>query len=413
MKNLLMKWNQMSLVKRIMVGIIVGVILALTLPNAVSGVSILGSLFVGALKAVAPILVLFLVMHAIAAHKKGKKTNMKSILVLYAIGTFLAGAVAVVASFMFPVTLTLTTGAEDLSPPEGIVEVIETLLFNLVSNPIDALINANYLGILMWAIVLGVALKGANQNTKDMLGSFSDAITKVVQWVINLAPLGIMGLVFDAIVTSGLSALVEYGRLIVILVGCMLFIAFVVNPLIVFIYTRKNPYPLVLMVLRESGITAFFTRSSAANIPVNMKLCEKLGLDEDTYAVSIPLGATINMAGAAVTIAVLTLATVNTLGIEVDFVTALLLTVIAAISAAGASGVAGGSLLLIPLACSLFGVPADIAMQVVGVGFIIGVIQDSCETALNSSSDVLFTATAESAKERKEGKQGKAVPVNS
>ena len=403
MKNLFVKWNQVSLVKRIMIGIIVGLILALTVPKAASWISIFGSLFVGALKAVAPILVLFLVMHAIAVHKSGKKTNMKSILGLYAIGTFLAGAVAVVASFLFPVTLTLTTGAEDISPPEGIVEVIQTLLFNLVANPIDAVVNANYLGILMWAIVLGIALKNANQNTKDMLGNFSDAITKIVQWVINLAPLGIMGLVFSAIVTSGLSALLDYGRLILILVGCMLFIALVVNPLIVFIYTRKNPYPLVLMVLRESGITAFFTRSSAANIPVNMKLCEKLGLDEDTYAVSIPLGATINMAGAAVTIAVLTLATVNTLGIEVDFVTALMLSVVAAISAAGASGVAGGSLLLIPLACNLFGVPSDIAMQVVGVGFIIGVVQDSCETALNSSSDVLFTATAEYAKERKEG----------
>ncbi|WP_051123229.1 serine/threonine transporter SstT [Paenisporosarcina sp. HGH0030] len=407
MKNLFVKWNQVSLVKRIMIGIIVGLILALTVPEAASWISIFGSLFVGALKAVAPILVLFLVMHAIAVHKSGKKTNMKSILGLYAIGTFLAGAVAVVASFMFPVTLTLTSGAEDISPPEGIVEVIQTLLFNVVANPIDALVNANYLGILMWAIVLGIALKNANQNTKDMLGNFSDAITKVVQWVINLAPLGIMGLVFSAIVTSGLSALLDYGRLILILVGCMLFIALVVNPLIVFIYTRKNPYPLVLMVLRESGITAFFTRSSAANIPVNMKLCEKLGLDEDTYAVSIPLGATINMAGAAVTIAVLTLATVNTLGIEVDFVTALMLSVVAAISAAGASGVAGGSLLLIPLACNLFGVPNDIAMQVVGVGFIIGVVQDSCETALNSSSDVLFTATAEYAKERKEGTERK------
>jgi serine/threonine transporter len=404
MKNLLVKWNQVSLVKRIVVGIIIGAILALTVPSGASWISILGSLFVGALKAVAPVLVLFIVMHAIAVHKSGKKTNMKSILGLYALGTFLAGAVAVVASFLFPITLTLTTGVDDLTPPEGIAEVIETLLFNLVANPIDAIVNANYLGILIWAVVLGLALKNANQQTKDMLGNFSDAITKVVQWVINLAPLGIMGLVFDAIVTSGLSALLDYGRLILILVGCMLFIALVVNPLIVFFYTRKNPYPIVFMVLRESGITAFFTRSSAANIPVNMKICEKLGLDEDTYGVSIPLGATINMAGAAVTIAVLTLATVNTLGIEVDFFTSLILVVVAAVSAAGASGVAGGSLLLIPLACNLFGVPNDIAMQVVGVGFIIGVIQDSCETALNSSSDVLFTATAEYAKERKEGK---------
>ncbi len=404
MKTLLVKWNQISLVKRIVIGIIAGLILALTVPTAASWVTIFGSLFVGALKAVAPVLVLFLVMHAISVHKSGTKTNMKTILVLYAIGTFLAGAVAVAVSFMFPVSLTLTTGAEGISPPEGIVEVLETLLFNIVANPVNAILNANYLGILMWAIVLGLALKNANQNTKDVLGSFSDAITKVVQWVINLAPIGIMGLVFDAIVTTGLSALLVYGRLVVILVGCMLFIALVVNPLIVYVYIRRNPYPIVFKVLRQSGITAFFTRSSAANIPVNMKLCEELGLDEDTYAVSIPLGATINMAGAAVTIAVLTLATVHTLGIEVDFVTALLLSVVAAVSAAGASGVAGGSLLLIPLACSLFGVPNDIAMQVVGVGFIIGVVQDSCETALNSSSDVLFTATAEYAKELKEGK---------
>lgn len=404
MKNLFVKWNQISLVKRIVIGIIAGLILALIVPTAASWVSIFGSLFVGALKAVAPVLVLFLVMHAISVHKSGTKTNMKAILGLYAIGTLLAGAVAVAVSFMFPVTLTLTTGAEGLSPPEGIVEVLETLLFNIVANPVNALLNANYLGILMWAVVLGLALKNANQNTKDVLGSFSDAITKVVQWVINLAPLGIMGLVFDAIVTTGFSALLVYGELVLILVGCMLFIALVVNPLIVYVYIRRNPYPIVFKVLKDSGITAFFTRSSAANIPVNMKLCEELGLDEDTYAVSIPLGATINMAGAAVTIAVLTLATVHTLGIEVDFVTALLLTVVAAVSAAGASGVAGGSLLLIPLACSLFGVPNDIAMQVVGVGFIIGVVQDSCETALNSSSDVLFTATAEYAKERKEGK---------
>jgi len=415
MRNLFTKWNQISLVKRIIIGIIVGLILALTVPNA-TGLSIFGSLFVGALKAVAPVLVLFLVMHAISVHKSGTKTNMKTILVLYGIGTLLAGVVAVAVSFMFPVTLTLTTGAEGLSPPEGIVEVLETLLFNVVANPVNALLNANYLGILMWAVVLGLALKNANQNTKDVLGSFSDAITKVVQWVISLAPIGIMGLVFDAIVTTGFSALLVYGKLVLILVGCMFFIALVVNPLIVYVYIRRNPYPIVFKVLKESGITAFFTRSSAANIPVNMKLCEELGLDEDTYAVSIPLGATINMAGAAVTISVLTLATVHTLGIEVDFGTALLLSVVAAVSAAGASGVAGGSLLLIPLACSLFGVPNDIAMQVVGVGFIIGVVQDSCETALNSSSDVLFTATAEYAKERKERKErkeGKVVTVKS
>lgn len=395
-----MKWNQISLVKRILIGMIIGIILAITIPDATSWVTIFGSLFVGALKAVAPILVLFLVMSAVANHKSGQKTNMKSILGLYGLSTFLAGFVAVVASFLFPVTLSLVEGVKDITPPEGITEVLKTLLFNVVDNPINALINANYIGILTWAILLGLALKTASASTKDMLTSFSDALSQLVKWVINLAPIGIMGIVFDAIHTSGLSSLLSYGKLLTLLIGCMLVAAFVVNPIIVYIYTRKNPYPLVFTCIRESGITAFFTRSSAANIPVNIRLCKKLGLDEDTYSVSIPLGATINMAGAAVTISVLTLATVHTLGIEVDIVTALILSVLSAIAAAGASGVAGGSLLLIPLACSLFGIPNDIAMQVVGVGFIIGVLQDSCETALNSSSDVLFTATAEIAKAR-------------
>ncbi|HWK22078.1 MAG TPA: serine/threonine transporter SstT [Ureibacillus sp.] len=403
MKNIVHKWQQISLVKRILLGIIVGIILALTIPEATSWVSILGSLFVGALKAVAPILVLFLVMNAISSHKSGKKTNMKSILGLYAIGTFLAGVVGVVASFLFPVSLTLTSSAEDVAPPEGISQVIESLLFNIVDNPVDAILNANYLGILAWAIIIGFALKKSADSTKTMISNFSEAITNVVKWVIELAPFGIMGLVFDTISTNGLSSLVEYGQLLVLLLGCMFFVALVINPLITFIYTRQNPYPLVLRTLRESGITAFFTRSSAANIPVNMTLCEKLGLDKDTYSVSIPLGATINMAGAAVTISVLTLATAHTMGVEVDIWTAIILMVLSAVSAAGASGVAGGSLLLIPLACSLFGIPNDIAMQVVGVGFIIGVLQDSCETALNSSSDVLFTATADIANKRKQG----------
>lgn len=405
MKNILLKWNQVSLVKQILVGLIIGIILALTIPDATKWVSILGSLFVGALKAVAPILVLFLVMNALSRHKSGQKTNMKSIIVLYAIGTTLAGLVGVVASFIFPVSLTLTSGVEDITPPGGILEVLQTLLFNIVSNPVDALINANYIGILAWAIVLGIALRHAADSTKNMLANFSDAISQVVKWVISLAPLGIMGLVYDAISTNGLSALLDYGQLLLVLLGCMFFVALVVNPIIVYSYTRKNPYPLVLKCLKDSGITAFFTRSSAANIPVNMRLCEELDLDEDTYSVSIPLGATINMAGAAVTIAVLTLAAAHTLGIQVDFATAFILVVLSAISAAGASGVAGGSLLLIPLACSLFGISNDIAMQVVGVGFIIGVLQDSCETALNSSSDVLFTATAEYAEKRKEGKE--------
>lgn len=403
MKNVVLKWNQVSLVKRILLGLIVGMALALTIPDAAKWVSIFGDLFVGALKAVAPILVLFIVMHAISKHRSGHKTNMKSILVLYALGTFLAGLVGVVASFLFPVTLSLTTGAEDLTPPSGIVEVIQTLLFNIVDNPIHALMNANYIGILTWAILLGVLLRNAADTTKDMLENFSNAISVLVKWIINLAPIGIMGLVFNAIATNGLSALLDYGKLLFVLLGCMFFVALVVNPIIVFINIRKNPYPLVFTCLKESGITAFFTRSSAANIPVNMRLCEKLDLDKNTYSVSIPLGATINMAGAAITISVLTLATVHTLNVEVDMATAVILIVLSAISAAGASGVAGGSLLLIPLACSLFGISNDIAMQVVGVGFIIGVLQDSCETALNSSTDALFTATAEYAKKRKEG----------
>lgn len=406
MKNLLHKWNQISLVTRIVIGIIVGVVLALTVPEGAKLVTIFGALFVGALKAVAPVLVLFLVMYAIAQHRNGQQTNMKPIIGLYLIGTFLAGLVAVIASFIFPVTLQLKeSGVEGFEPPGELSEVLEKLLFNIVDNPINALMNANYIGILAWAIVLGIALRHAPDTTKNMIGNFSDAISTIVRWVINLAPLGIMGLVFEALVTNGLSALLDYGKLLVVLLGCMFFIALVVNPIIVFINIRKNPYPLVLQCLRESGITAFFTRSSAANIPVNMNLCKKLDLDKDTYSVSIPLGATINMAGAAVTISVLTLAAVNTLGIEVDFGTALILSIVAAISACGASGVAGGSLLLIPLACSLFGIPNDVAMQVVAVGFIIGVLQDSCETALNSSSDVLFTATAEYRRKRKEGKE--------
>ncbi len=404
MKNLIRKWNEISLVKRILVGLIIGIILALTIPDAAAPVAILGNLFVGALKAVAPILVFFLVMGAIANHKSGQQTNMKSILILYLLGTFLAGVTAVIASFMFPVTITLAAGAEDITSPGGITEVLLSLLMNVVDNPVKALLNANYIGILSWAILLGLALRTAGESTKQLIGDFADAVSKVVKWVINLAPLGIMGLVFDSIATSGLEVLLGYGKLLLLLVGCMAFVALLINPLIVFLKIRKNPYPLVFRCLRESGITAFFTRSSAANIPVNLTLCEKLGLDRNTYSISIPLGATINMAGAAVTIAVLTLAAVHTLGITVDIPTAIILSVLATVAACGASGVAGGSLLLIPLACSLFGISNDIAMQVVGVGFIIGVVQDSCETALNSSTDVLFTAAAEYGEWRKEGK---------
>ncbi|WP_205076456.1 serine/threonine transporter SstT [Trichococcus alkaliphilus] len=404
MYKLMNHWYKLSLVKRIIAGLIIGIILAVTIPDAAKPVTIFGSLFVGALKAIAPMLVFFLVASAISQHKKGQQTNMKSVIVLYLLGTFLAALVAVVASFIFPVTLTLGAGAEDIAAPGGVVEVLKALLLNVVDNPVKALYNANYIGILSWALMLGFTLKNAAASTKLMLSNVSDALTEMVRIVIAFAPLGIMGLVFDVIATSGIGVLFSYGKLLAVLIGCMLFVALVVNPIIVYIYIRSNPFPLVFRCLRESGITAFFTRSSAANIPVNMTLCEDLGLDRDTYSVSIPLGATINMAGAAVTISVLTLAAVNTLNIPVDFATAFILSILAAISACGASGVAGGSLLLIPLAASLFGIPNDVSMQIVGVGFIIGVLQDSFETALNSSTDVLFTATAEFAKRRKEGK---------
>ena len=403
MYKLLNQWYKLSLVKRIIAGLIIGIILGVTIPDVAQPITIFGALFVGALKAIAPMLVFFLVASAISQHKKGQQTNMKSVIVLYLLGTFSAALVAVVASFIFPVALTLGAGVEDIAAPGGVVEVLKALLLNVVDNPVKALYNANYIGILSWALMLGFTLKNAAASTKLMLANVSDALTEMVRIVIAFAPLGIMGLVFDVIATSGIGVLLGYGKLLAVLIGCMLFVALVVNPIIVYIYIRSNPFPLVFRCLRESGITAFFTRSSAANIPVNMTLCEDLGLDRDTYSVSIPLGATINMAGAAVTISVLTLAAVNTLGIPVDFGTALILSILAAVSACGASGVAGGSLLLIPLAASLFGIPNDVAMQIVGVGFIIGVLQDSFETALNSSTDVLFTATAEFAERRKRG----------
>jgi serine/threonine transporter len=405
MKNIMKKWNQISLVKQIIIGLIIGIILAVLTPETAKAVVIFGSLFVGALKGIAPVLVLFLVMSAIAQHRSGHKTNMKSIIGLYLLGTFLAGLIAVIVSFIFPVGLTLAKSAEELSAPGGVSEVLKALLLNVVDNPVKAIFNANYIGILAWAVVLGFALKNASDTTKTVISNFSDAVSKMVTWVIKFAPLGIMGLVFESITANGIGSLLSYGKLLAVLIGCMVFVALVVNPIIVFAAIRQNPYPLVFMCLKESGITAFFTRSSASNIPVNMKLCEKLGLDKDTYSVSIPLGATINMAGAAVTISVLTLAAVHTLNIHVDIPTAIILSVLSAICACGASGVAGGSLLLIPLACSLFGIPADVAMKVVGVGFIIGVLQDSFETSLNSSTDVLFTAAAEFRKWRKEGKK--------
>ena len=404
MKQIWKKWNSISLVKRIICGMLIGAILGVVVPQA-TGLSILGDLFVGALKAVAPILVFVLVISALAHAKSGKSGNMKMVIFLYLLGTFLAEAVAVVASFIFPVTLTLAEAAGDTAAPSGILEVLKSLLLNIVSNPVSALVNANFIGILTWAIILGVALRAASETTKDILEDLAEAVSKAVRWVISLAPIGILGLVFTTVSTNGLEIFTEYGILLLLLVGCMLFVALVVNPIMVYCCTHKNPYPLVWRCLKESGITAFFTRSSAANIPVNMELCEKLELDEDCYSVSIPLGSTINMAGASVTITVMALAAVHTLGISVDIPTAIILSILAAASACGASGVAGGSLLLIPLACSLFGIPNDVAMQVVGVGFIIGVVQDSCETALNSSSDVLFAAAAEYRKWRLEGRE--------
>ena len=388
-----------SLVMQILIGLIAGIVLALVAPSAAQATGFIGSVFVTALKAVAPILVFVLVASSIANHKQGQPTHIKPILWLYVIGTLSASIIAVLASFLFPSTLTLVAHTSDISPPEGISSVLQTLLLSIVDNPVNALINANFMGILAWAIGLGIAFRHASETTRTMFTDLADGVSSIVRFVIRFAPLGIFGLVSSTLATSGFDALAGYLHLLVVLIGCMLLVAFVVNPLIVYWKTRRNPYPLVLTCLRESGITAFFTRSSAANVPVNLGLCERLGLHEDTYSVSIPLGATINMAGAAITITVLTLAAVETLGISVDIPTALLLSIVAAVCACGASGVAGGSLLLIPLACSLFGIPSEIAMQVVAVGFIIGVVQDSAETALNSSTDVIFTAAACQAKE--------------
>ncbi|WP_298015606.1 serine/threonine transporter SstT [uncultured Castellaniella sp.] len=381
-----------SLVTQILVGLIAGVLLAYAAPEAARSVGLLGGLFVTALKSIAPLLVFVLVAASIANHKKGAQTRLRPILVLYLVGTFAAALVAVVASFMFPLTIRLQLGDAALTPPGGVVEVLRNLLLSVVDNPVHALLEANYIGILAWAIGLGLALRHAHGSTKNVMSDLSLGLSFIVRVVIRMAPIGIFGLVASTIAETGFGALLDYARLLGVLLGCMAFVALVVNPLIVFWRIRANPYPLVLTCLRESGVTAFFTRSSAANIPVNMALCEKLGLEEDTYSVSIPLGATINMAGAAITITVLTLAAVHTLGVSVDLFTALLLSIVAAVCACGASGVAGGSLLLIPVACSLFGISNDLAMQVVGVGFIIGVLQDSAETALNSSTDVLFTA---------------------
>lgn len=383
-----------SLVTQILIGLIAGIALAQFWPAAARSTSFLGNVFISALKAVAPVLVFVLVTASIANHKHGQPTHIRPILLLYLISTFAAAFVAVAASFLFPSTLVLAVSNTQTTPPGSIVEVLRTLLLSAVENPVKALIEANFIGILAWAVALGITLRHASTSTRELFANLSDSLSHIVRVVIRFAPLGIFGLVGSTLAASGLAALLGYLHLLTVLIGCMLFIAFVVNPAIVYWQIRLNPYPLVLTCLRDSGITAFFTRSSAANIPVNMELCKRLGLHEDTYSVSIPLGATINMAGAAITITVLTMAAVNTLGIAVDMPTAILLSVVAAVCACGASGVAGGSLLLIPLACGLFGIGSDLAMQVVAVGFIIGVLQDAAETALNSSSDVLFTAAA-------------------
>ena len=391
-----------SLVLQIVIGIIAGVCLASFSPSTATSVSFLGGFFVSALKAVAPILVFILVASSIANQAKGSHTNLKPVIHLYLIGTLLASITAVLFSYVFPTDLVLITSNVTTTPPEGILEVLNTLLFKIVDNPVNALLTGNFIGILAWAVGLGLALQHGSESTKKLLQDLANGVSKIVQLVIRLAPIGIFGLVATTFAETGFDSLIGYSHLLAVLVGSMLFIALVVNPIIVYIKLGSNPYPLILQCLRESGVTAFFTRSSAANIPVNMALCEKLNLHKDTYSVSIPLGATINMAGAAITITVLTLAAVHTLGIEFDIFTAILLSVVAAVSACGASGVAGGSLLLIPLACSLFGVPNEVAMQVVAIGFIIGVVQDSAETALNSSTDVIFTTAACRAEEAKE-----------
>lgn len=401
-KNIL---SSVALIKQIAVGLIIGILIAIFAPPAIPAVKIFGDLFVKALKGVAPILVFFLVMNAMAQKKEGTNDNMKPVIMLYVIGTFFAALVGVAMSFLFPTTLHLQVAADaKLAPPSGIVEVLHNVILSVVDNPVNALLNANYIGILTWAVILGLALKSyAGGTTKGTLNDIAQSITKVVTWVIHFAPLGIMGLVADSVGTAGVDALLSYIKLLGVLIGSYFLVALVMNPLIVYAKVRKNPYPLVWTTIRESGVYAFFTRSSAANIPVNLTLCKRLGLNPDTFTISIPLGATINMAGASITISVLALAAANTLGIVVDLPTALLLCLISTVGASGASGVAGGSLLLIPVACASFGINNDIAMQVVGVGFIISVLEDACETALNSSSDVLFTATAEFAERRKLG----------
>lgn len=398
------KYNQFSLIVRILAGMLVGVVLALAAPGA-GWVGELGNLFVGALKGIAPVLVFVIVASALAQGTSKLDCRFGTVIWLYMLTTFLASALAVLTSFLFPQTVVLADAAQSDVIPQGLGEVMGTLLNNFVKNPISSIMEGNYIGILFWACMFGVAMKGiGSESTKVFLANTADAVSQIVRWIINLAPFGIMGLVYTNVVGNGLAIFTQYGKLLALLVGTMLFMALIINPFIIFLYLHCNPYPLVFRCLKESGVTAFFTRSSAANIPVNMALCEKLGLDKDMYSVSIPLGATINMDGAAITITIMTLAAANTLGIQVSIPAAIVLSVMSALGACGASGVAGGSLLLIPMACSLFGISNDIAMQMVGVGFIIGVVQDSVETALNSAGDVEFAATAEYHQWLKEGK---------
>lgn len=403
MSNALAKWQGISLILRIIIGMIIGVAFALSVPgNTV--LPIFGKVFVGLLKGIAPILVFVLVISALANASGNIGGRFKNVILIYIFGTFFASVTAVMACQLFPVTMKLTDAATDAAP-DGIGQILTTIITNVVANPVNALMNGNYLSILCWAIIFGLGFKKlASKGTCDMVADLAAVVSKAVFWIIQLAPFGIMGLVFSAVSENGLEIFVDYGHLLVVLVGCMFAMALIVNPLITFLFLHRNPYPLVWKCLKISGVTAFFTRSSAANIPVNMELCKDMGLDEDFYSVSIPLGATINMEGAAITITVMAMSVAYTLGIAVDIPTAILLSVLSAVGACGASGVAGGSLLLIPMACSLFGISNDIAMQAVGVGFIIGVIQDSCETGLNSSSDALFTAIAEFYDRRKQGK---------
>lgn len=398
------KYNGTSLIMRIICGLAIGVVLGLAFKD-LKIVSLMGNVFVGSLKAIAPILVFALVVSSLAQGNNKLDGRFGLVIALYMISTLLASLFAVTASFLFPQTLILADSVAAESVPTGVGEVLGNLILNMVSNPLTAIAEANYISILFWAVVFGMGAKTlANDSTKKMMSDFAEIISAIVRWIINLAPFGIMGLVYSNVSTNGIAIFRDYGKLLVLLVGCMLAVALIIDPIISAIVLRRNPYPLVFRCLKESGLTAFFTRSSAANIPVNMELCKKLGLDKDLYAVSIPLGATINMDGAAITIAVMALAAANTMGIKVSFLTAIILAFIATLAACGTSGVAGGSLLLIPMACSLFGVDQNVAMQVVAVGFIIGVVQDSVETALNSSGDVMFAATAEYAKWIKEGK---------